>query len=387
MDPGLLIAAGTVGVGLCAWLGWRVLAGDGRRWLGPYLLSRSRRRPPRPDETVHVLLCITDHYEPKANRATVADGRRRVETWAREYPRQFARFKDSDGRTPRHSFFFPIEEYEPEYLDLLADLCRQGFGEVEIHLHHHNDTAENLRASLVGFRDLLVQRHGLLSRHRDTGEVQYAFIHGNWALCNSRPDRAWCGVDNEIAILRETGCYADFTFPSAPDATQPPLVNRLYYAVDRPGQSRSHFQGWEMGRADVPENALLLMQGPLLLDWGRRKWGVLPRLENACLQATQPPSLARLDNWLRARIQAPGRPDWFFVKLHAHGAPEEAHNVLLGEPMVRFHEALAQRARDNPRFQFHYVTAREMYNLAKAAEAGYQGPVAQARDYLFVPVG
>jgi hypothetical protein len=52
--------------------------------------------------------------------------------------------------------------------------------------------------------------------------------------------------------------------------------------------------------------------------------------------------------------------------------------------MVRFHEALARRAASDPGFHFHYVTAREMYNLAKAAEAGHRGGVAEARDYLLV---
>ncbi len=52
--------------------------------------------------------------------------------------------------------------------------------------------------------------------------------------------------------------------------------------------------------------------------------------------------------------------------------------------MVRFHEALARRARDDPHFHFHYVTAREMYNLARAAEAGWKGPVADALDFELV---
>jgi hypothetical protein len=55
--------------------------------------------------------------------------------------------------------------------------------------------------------------------------------------------------------------------------------------------------------------------------------------------------------------------------------------VLLGEPMVRFHEDLARRACENPHFHHHYVTAREMYNLVKAAEAGFQGSVAEALDF------
>ena len=38
----------------------------------------------------------------------------------------------------------------------------------------------------------------------------------------------------------------------------------------------------------------------------------------------------------------------------------------------------------NPHFHYHYVTAREMYNLARAAEAGWTGSVAEARDYELV---
>jgi hypothetical protein len=354
------------------------------RWLGPYILQTARRRAPGPDRDVHVLLCLADHYEPKAQQVSIERGQARVDHWVREFPRQFARFRDSSGRNPRHSFFFPIEEYEPGYLDALTRLCRQGFGEVEVHLHHDRDTAEGLRAKLLAFRELLFERHELLARHKDTGEIGYAFIHGNWALCNSRPDGRWCGVNNELDILRETGCFADFTFPSAPSPTQPPTINSIYYGRDRPGRPRSGDRGVSIGVAAPPAKSLLLIQGPLLLDSTNRKWGLVPRVENGCLQASQPPSLQRLDAWLRARVQVATRPDWFFVKLHAHGAPEDAHETLLGEPMARFHEDLAGRARDDPRFHYHYVTAREMYNLAKAAEDGYQGPVAGALDYLFV---
>jgi hypothetical protein len=210
----------------------------------------------------------------------------------------------------------------------------------------------------------------------------YAFIHGNWALCNSRPDGSWCGVNNEIEILLETGCYADMTFPSAPSATQPPIINRIYFAKDRPGQPRSH--EYPLAEGASTDNALLLVQGPLLLDWSKRKLGVWPSVENACIQSTQPPSRERLGNWLQARVQVPERPDWFFVKLHAHGAEEHDHDALLGAPMVHFHEELAQLARDNPKFHYHYVTAREMVNLIKAAKAGFKGPVAEALDWELV---
>ena len=131
------------------------------------------------------------------------------------------------------------------------------------------------------------------------------------------------------------------------------------------------------------DNALLIFN-PLLLDWSKRKWGFWPSVENACLQTSQPPSVERLGNWLHAHVQVAERPDWYFVKLHCHGAEEHDHEALLGAPMVRFHEDLARLAKDNPKFHYHYVTAREMVNLIKAAQAGHQGPVAEALDWELV---
>jgi hypothetical protein len=351
------------------------------RWLVPYVLQTGRRRAPRAGKPVHLLLCIVDHYEPKWEDAPPEVARARVERWVREYPQQFGTLRDSDGRPPRHTFCYPFEEYEPTYLDALAQLCRAGFGEVEIHLHHDGDTAEGLRAKLLAFKEILAGRHGLLARDRESGQLAYGFVHGDWALNNSGPDGRCCGVNDELTVLRQTGCYADFTLPSAPSPTQTRKINSLYYARSRPDRPKSHDTGVDAGRGPGPDDALLLVQGPLLLDWQNRKWGVLPRIENGCLQANQPPSLHRLELWLKARVQVPQRPDWFFVKLHTHGAQEPDQEVLLGAPMVRFHQALARRAAEEPSFHYHYVTAREMYNLVRAAEAGWQGSVAEARDF------
>ncbi len=386
MSPFLLPAAlAGAGLGLSYWqLHRRSLD----RWLLPYLMQSRRRRAPRPGQPVHLLLCIADHYEPKLGKAPPDVAQRRVARWADDYPRLFSDFRDSDGRPPRHSFFYPQEEYEPEYLDALADLCRAGFGEVEIHLHHDHDTADGLRDKLLSFKSILADRHGLLARDRRTGEVRYAFIHGNWALCNSRPDGRWCGVNNELDILRETGCYVDMTMPSAPASAQTRKINSIYYARNIPGRPRSHDTGIDAGTAPPPPDSLLLIQGPLLFNWSSRKWGLVPRLENGCLQGNQPPTLDRLRLWLKARVQVATRPDWFFVKLHTHGASERNADMLLGEPMLQFHRDLARLAQENPDFHYHYVTAREMVNLARAAEDGWAGDVRFARDYVLAsPLG
>lgn len=354
------------------------------RWMVPYVTTPGRRHKARNDEPVHALIAICDHYEPHNGGADDARAMDRVHAWAREYPRVLGGFRDSDGRPPRHSFFYPLEQYHRAEMDVIASICRQGFGEVEVHLHHDHDTSASLRRRFLEYKEMLWREHGLLPRHRKTGELMYGFIHGNWALDNSRPDGLWCGVNDELDVLRDTGCYADFTLPSAPSPTQTPTINSIYYATDDPRRPRSHDHGVSVGTQPRPTDSLMLIQGPLLLNWHSRKWGLLPRIENATVQGRQYPTMQRLDLWLSARVQVRTRPDWFFVKLHTHGAPEDSHKLFFGDPMTRFHAQLAARAKENPNFHYHYVTAREMYNLARAAEDGFTGTVDDARDYELV---
>ncbi len=64
-----------------------------------------------------------------------------------------------------------------------------------------------------------------------------------------------------------------------------------------------------------------------------------------------------------------GRPEWCFVKTHAHGME---HSVLLdGELDAMLDELESYCAKRNIRL--HYVTAREAFNLVKAAERGLTG--------------
>ena len=213
-------------------------------WLPGYLRSRAlaRREASGRSGVVDILFALTDHYEPLFRRPTEDVARRRVDTWLRRYPAMANQFRDADGRPPQHTFFYPIEEYRPELLDRVAALCRQGYGEIEVHLHHDRDNAASLRNQLQQFTQTLHDRHGLLTRDA-SGKLRYGFIHGNWALGNSLPDGRWCGVDDELSVLRETGCYADFTLPSAPSAAQTRTVNTIYYAAAGIGGPRSHDAG------------------------------------------------------------------------------------------------------------------------------------------------
>lgn len=348
------------------------------RWLGSWLLRR-RTRPPHER---HLIIAICDHFEPFHN-ADKSLALSRVANWQRGLAGLTSEFRDSRGVPPRHTFFYPVEQWDDDVCRSISDLCKPTGAEMEIHLHHENDTAAHLRHVLTEGRDRLAAL-GHLS-HDAAGGVRYGFIHGNWALDHSHPEGRGCGVADELAILRQTGCYADFTLPSAPSGCQVRTINSLYYAREN-GQPRSHEHGQPV-RAGAPrrerEDQLLLVQGPLALNWRWRKWGVLPRIENADLTGANPPTPLRLALWEKCHIHVAGRPEWLFIKLHTHGAIERNTAALLGEPMRAFHRHLAQRAANDSRFQYHYVSAREMANILHAAEDDYRGDPGNYRDHRY----
>jgi hypothetical protein len=342
-------------------------------WIASYVAQQFRSRPSLSQEPIHIFFCVADHYEPAVGGVPYEQECVRVEKWMKLYPALASKHRDASGRCPQHSFFFPAEEYRSEHLDHLAELSRMGFGDVEVHLHHDNDTAENLRNILLEFKTLLYEKHHLLRKNPESGDIEYGFIHGNWALDNSGLAGKWCGVNNEISILRETGCYADFTFPSAPDETQVQTINSLYYVTDDPLRPKSHNAGIAVEFGKKACGDLMLIQGPLGLNWKARKLGLLPRIENGELSGDNPPSNDRVDLWIKTHIHVQGRPNWIFVKLHTHGASEPNMDVLLGEPMDRMWTYLETNYNDGRKYCLHYVTAYEFFQVVKAAESGAMG--------------
>jgi hypothetical protein len=362
---------------------WRLLRSRNMElWIGSYL----RRTPPLViDKPVHVMFCFVDHFEPMWRGADVDTQRARVDRWCKDYRELAGKHRDADGRPPQHSFFYPEEEYAPEYLDKLAELCADGYGEIEVHLHHDNDTEENFRASITRFCHILHERHGAIPRDPVSGELRFGFIHGNWCLDNSRPDGRWCGINNELILLRELGCYADFTMPSAPSDTQTKTINSIYYASDDPRAPKSHDDGTPVRVGGHASGDLMLIQGPLGLNWRKRRFGIIPSIENADVRGGQPPSPGRVDDWVRTGVHVEGRPEWVFVKIHTHGTQEGDMDTLLGAPTDAMHSYLEKAYNDGKRYVLHYVSAREAYNIAKAAEAGQEGNPHAYRDYVLPP--
>src|SRR5690349_19526844 len=89
---------------IVGWLAWQARRRAIGRWLPSYVMQWRRWRPVRRGDEVHVLLCIADHFEPRCGGASDELAARRVRAWTDRYPELFDRFRDSDGRPPRHTF-------------------------------------------------------------------------------------------------------------------------------------------------------------------------------------------------------------------------------------------------------------------------------------------
>jgi hypothetical protein len=339
----------------------------------------------------HLIFVVADHFEPGWDMSGIAldwdSQMARVDRWTRRARALGDSFRDSDGAPFCHTYFYPIEQYHKGLLDRLAEFQMEGFGDVEIHLHHGldgPDTAQNLRSTLEVFRDILAQEHGLLSRGPDSPQPRYAFVHGNLALANSA-DGKFCGVDSEMQILAETGCYADFTLPSWPDRSQVGHINAIYQC-GRPLAERSpHAVGRDL-RVGESVTLPVLFTGPLMFDWRRRVYGLpIPRVDGGALASNYPPDIARLSNWLSAHIGIKGQPEWVFIKLYCHAFLPFDEEVLTGEPMRRFLGTLLDSAGGNKGFGVHFVTAREAFNIALAAIEGKTGDPGCYRNYSLRP--
>src|SRR5262245_1389814 len=307
-----------------------------------------------------------------------------MQTWLEAYPALARRHWDSDGVPPQHTWFYPGEAYRAEYLDRLSDLCQQGLGEIELHLHHGHDTSASLRrhleAAVANFNS-----HGALITQGEPPVRTYGFIHGNMALDNSMGDPRLCGVNNEFQILQATGCYADFSMPTAPARSQTRKINTIYYAVGDPDRSKSHDTGMDAHVGEKTQDGLLIIQGPLGLNWKERKHGLIPRIENGEITGVRPATPDRVLRWVGLNIHVKGRPNWVVVKVSCHGAEERHFDALLGAWADRMYASLETRFRDSDTCRLHYVTARELYNIIKAAEAGCDGNPGDFRNFMIQP--
>ncbi len=325
-------------------------------WLPGYIKDRLNAFSRKPAKRLWLL--FADHYEPLWNGADEHTGAERVARWATRWPAIARQFQDSTGMPPRYTFFYPEEEYRPRLLEPLERMTSDGIADVEVHVHHDGEGQQNFVDRISSFTETLFSRHGLL--RKDKGRVTFGFIHGLWALDNSRPDGRFCGLNNELSLLRDLACYADFTMPSGASPTQARLINTIYWAVDDPHKPKSYDTGVPVTPGGKATGDLLMIPGPFGLRWAQR---VMPRIEYSELCSYDRATEYRVRRWLEL---APRIGDDIFLKLFTHGT-QERHSQYLLEGGLEFTLSLITRQCQCAGLDLHFSTAWEMRQAVDAA--------------------
>jgi hypothetical protein len=186
-------------------------------------------------------------------------------------------------------------------------------------------------------------------------------------------------------MLRELGCFGDYTFSSIFYESQPSSVNNIFEATDD-DRPKSYDRGVALRVGTQPVGDLLIFQGPLLLVPTPRPAKLFLEVENAEVHAAVPVTPRRVDAWMRANIHVEGRPEWRFIKIHTHGATnKEDADEILGPELDQALTYMEKTYNDGAQYVLHYVTAREAFNVARAAVDGKAGDPRQYYDYLIPP--
>lgn len=344
------------------------------------------------DKPKHLIFTVANHFEPSWSEKGLADldtQKRRLDKYYKLARKIGESVRDTDGVKFSHTNFYPAEQYNYDILEKLAQMQSEQLGEVEVHLHHgveKPDTSENTRRVLTEFRDVLAEEHKCLSRFHGQGTPKYAFVHGNLALANSAEGH-FCGVDDEMQILQETGCYVDMTLPSAPDISQVPMINKIYECALPLHEKVPHRKGISVKAGKPIEKLPLIFTGPLTLNWTQRTKNLpFPRLDDGALAANQALNDERLKRWISTDITVKNRPEWIFIKLYCHGFFPQDQDFCIGEKARIFFSDLMEKSAKNGKYKVHFASAREAFNMVSAAIDEKKGSPGKYRDYLLKPI-
>ncbi|HEV3329364.1 MAG TPA: hypothetical protein VG096_00175 [Bryobacteraceae bacterium] len=354
-------------------LSYRVVSRKYYVWLPGYAhwLTHQERAKTQP---IHIFFLYADHFEP-GQRFDL------MERWLKEYPKMAERHRDSNGRRLQHTWFYPAEQPIDRNLLALRKLVAAGYGETELHLHHFHDTPASARRRFEEGISYF-QRFGFLKGV--DGHTHFAFVHGNWSLDNSLGD-AYCGNSQELRMLKELGCFADFTFPSLWEHSQPAWVNNIYDVTDD-DRPKSYDQGVPIAVGWHPSGDLVLVQGPLLILPSINPAKLFFSVVDGDIHPGVPVTPQRVDAWVRANIHVAGRPDWVLIKVHGHAGSSTADlEETIGPDFDNALTYLEKHYNDGRQYLLHYVTARETYNLIRAGADGKQGDPQQYYNLVTPP--
>jgi hypothetical protein len=348
---------------------WKVYQKGAQNWLAPYILSYidGTNNIYSADAAEHLIFIVVDHHEqPFGEEAGPA-----AHQWISEYKSVVNGLTDDYGNQFKYTWFYPYDHKREDVLIQLNELVYNGYGEIEFHWHHElrdQDFAIQVIEAANWFTSF-----GAMLPIGDYSKPAFGYIAGNWNLDSGRCNND-CDASFQLDHLLDAGAYADFTFSSNSTA-QPSKFSSIYYATDSKA-IKSYDTGHDV-TVGGKVKGLMIFEGPTALDFRDIT------VEHAQLEAWYGSDWPhRINLWVDNSPFVKGRPEWKFVKAYTHGV--QSKELILKIKFRNLIEELIKYS-SNKKLKLHFATAREAYNMVKAAEAGHSGDPELFRDYLIPP--
>lgn len=336
-------------------------------WLPQYWSDQLNSQPRLAENEHHIIFTMVDHYEPGEN---ALESVKNNEEWLKKYEPVAQEIRDSYGNPFKYTWFYAYDQANDQVMRRLSQSVYAGLGEIELHWHHPQYDNKTFDKELEQAISWFKQYGAMVSRPLPA-KAQFAFIHGNWALDASTEK---CNVTSEISLLQKHGGYMDMTFSTIGVNAQPVnFINRLYYVEDSP-QAKSYDKGVEVEANKPVDNKFLIFQGPMGFNWKLE-------IEYGAVESYSLPTRERVEKWFDANIHVKNKPEWTFIKVYSHGI--QSSDIVSDHLTEMLQYLLAVSSERNSKL--HFMTAREAYNVVKAAEAGLQGDPELYRDFLIAP--
>jgi len=346
----------------------RAHSDSGMMWLVPYLkwefsTSVDREQVAYPQDIVLAVVCPVTAETDTIAMEQVLDSLSGV----------LSDHKDRDSSIVRITF---VTYADSTRLRLLTDFCKSGFGEVEYLLRSECDTVPDAGQMLDDDLDILKSFGWAMT---DDSEVRFAVLQRRAVSRHLNRE-----IDSSLNHLAARGCYLDLSESHRHNISRSTIVNSIYLVSTHAEEPGSFANQCELVAGKLGRGRLLVVDSPLLIDWSDWRDWYVPLVEDGKLTPGIPADSNRVNSWIRANVHVTGQPNWIFVKLVTDSLLHVESASLLIASIDRMLEYL-ERLPDDGQYRIHYVTAREMYNIARAAEAGESGDADDFRDYLIRP--
>ena len=211
------------------------------------LIKFDKRVDTRLKDVNHIIYMHADHFEPGACPIDICNERLKI--WTNDLKK--LKIKPSLFVFPSFLMDYRDEKIitrpsslTPTIIKYLKPMENNG-ADINLHIHHERWTTSSVttepwitlldKKKVTDEQMLITHIIDVKKAFEDVGidMTSWGFVHGMWGLNAS--DTRICNIENEIIILKEHGCFGDFTFPAGrPRCT--PDMSGIFSVPDKIGK-------------------------------------------------------------------------------------------------------------------------------------------------------